>query len=224
MSMMLLLVGVIGGLLVMGVVIMVVVVWAQNRQIGEEIDRNPTSPRPVGLERAPAALEEQVSSLARAGNKIEAIKRYREATGVGLKEAKDAVEALARGEPLMAAAQPAWSAPAAPTDLEAEIRALTLEGNKLAAIARYRAATGLSLLEAKNAVEALEHGQALPLPKAAQPGELPPIVTNVLEEQIAHLLRQGRKLDAIKIYRAATNEGLAEAKEAVEAIERKLLG
>ncbi len=33
--------------------------------------------------------------LLRAGNKIEAIKRYRARTGVGLKEAKDAVEALA---------------------------------------------------------------------------------------------------------------------------------
>jgi ribosomal protein L7/L12 len=30
-----------------------------------------------------------------AGNKIQAIKHYRERTGVGLKEAKDAVEALA---------------------------------------------------------------------------------------------------------------------------------
>ena len=29
-----------------------------------------------------------------AGRKIEALKRYREATGVGLKEAKDAVEAI----------------------------------------------------------------------------------------------------------------------------------
>jgi ribosomal protein L7/L12 len=32
-----------------------------------------------------------------AGNLIEAIKRYREHTGVGLKEAKNAVEALSRG-------------------------------------------------------------------------------------------------------------------------------
>jgi large subunit ribosomal protein L7/L12 len=30
------------------------------------------------------------------GKKIEAIKIYREATGVGLKEAKDAVDAIAR--------------------------------------------------------------------------------------------------------------------------------
>jgi ribosomal protein L7/L12 len=31
-----------------------------------------------------------------AGNKIQAIKAYREATGAGLKEAKDAVEEMAR--------------------------------------------------------------------------------------------------------------------------------
>ncbi|MEU6140230.1 ribosomal protein L7/L12 [Streptomyces sp. NPDC047081] len=36
----------------------------------------------------------EVADLVRAGKKIEAIKMYREATGVGLKEAKDAVEKL----------------------------------------------------------------------------------------------------------------------------------
>ncbi|RPH58015.1 MAG: zinc-ribbon domain-containing protein, partial [Chloroflexi bacterium] len=35
------------------------------------------------------------------GNKIEAIKIYREKTGVGLKEAKDAVEALEAGSPVV---------------------------------------------------------------------------------------------------------------------------
>lgn len=38
----------------------------------------------------------QVRDLARRGRKIEAIKAYRELTGVGLKEAKDAVEGLDR--------------------------------------------------------------------------------------------------------------------------------
>lgn len=42
----------------------------------------------------PAAAEEQVAALVRAGRKIEAIKRYREQTGVGLKEAKDYVDSL----------------------------------------------------------------------------------------------------------------------------------
>ena len=38
----------------------------------------------------------EVVDAIRAGNLIQAIKSYRERTGVGLKEAKDAVEALAR--------------------------------------------------------------------------------------------------------------------------------
>lgn len=40
------------------------------------------------------AIDQDVLALARAGRKIEAIKRYREITGVGLKEAKDAVERM----------------------------------------------------------------------------------------------------------------------------------
>lgn len=42
----------------------------------------------------------EVAQLLRAGNKIAAIKRYREIYGVGLKEAKDAVEKIERGEPI----------------------------------------------------------------------------------------------------------------------------
>jgi ribosomal protein L7/L12 len=40
----------------------------------------------------------QVKAQLRKGNKIEAIKIYREATGLGLKEAKEAVEALERSQ------------------------------------------------------------------------------------------------------------------------------
>lgn len=42
-----------------------------------------------------SAFEAEIDQLLRAGQKIMAIKRYREQTGVGLKEAKDAVEARA---------------------------------------------------------------------------------------------------------------------------------
>lgn len=42
----------------------------------------------------PDAIHSQVLALKRAGNVIEAIKVYREATGLGLKEAKDFVDAL----------------------------------------------------------------------------------------------------------------------------------
>jgi len=43
----------------------------------------------------PHSLEEELLDLLRGGQKIAAIKRYREENGVGLKEAKDAVELLA---------------------------------------------------------------------------------------------------------------------------------
>jgi hypothetical protein len=46
-----------------------------------------------------AARIKEVVELAHAGNKIEAIKLYREITGMGLKESKDAVEAIEAGRP-----------------------------------------------------------------------------------------------------------------------------
>jgi large subunit ribosomal protein L7/L12 len=52
---------------------------------------------PAGVIRPSAGpeFEAEVLNLVASGRKIEAIKVYRERTGVGLKEAKDAVEALA---------------------------------------------------------------------------------------------------------------------------------
>jgi ribosomal protein L7/L12 len=44
----------------------------------------------------PGNLEEQVLGLLRGRKKIEAVKLYREKTGAGLKQAVDAVEALAK--------------------------------------------------------------------------------------------------------------------------------
>jgi hypothetical protein len=52
----------------------------------------PDTPRPID----PAAAERARSVLA-ADGKIAAIKAYREAAGVGLKEAKDAVDAIEAG-------------------------------------------------------------------------------------------------------------------------------
>jgi hypothetical protein len=45
----------------------------------------------------------EVAEYIRSGNKIQAIKVYREIFGVGLKEAKDAVEAMATGQPVVMA-------------------------------------------------------------------------------------------------------------------------
>jgi ribosomal protein L7/L12 len=58
---------------------------------GRPIERR--SPEADGI--TPDSLEGQVLALVRARRKIEAIRLYRQQTSLGLKEAKDAVEALA---------------------------------------------------------------------------------------------------------------------------------
>jgi len=92
-------------------------------------------------------------------------------------------------------------------NLNAELRALLQAGHKLEAIKRYREATGAGLAAAKEAVEALERGTPL--------GEEEPADAS-LDMQIAALLRQGKKIQAIKLYRERMGVGLKEAKDAVE--------
>lgn len=48
----------------------------------------------AGLGESTVSRQDEVVALVRAGKKIQAIKVYREATGVGLAEAKNAVERL----------------------------------------------------------------------------------------------------------------------------------
>src|SRR5262249_34379512 len=76
------------------------------------------------------------------------IKRYRELTGAGLKEAKDAVEAIPRE-------QVAPSGSPIERDLEDEVLSLLGRGQKIEAIRRYRQRTGADLKASKDAVEAL---------------------------------------------------------------------
>jgi ribosomal protein L7/L12 len=91
----------------------------------------------------------------RAGEMIQAIKAYREATGAGLKEAKDACEAMALQTP--------WSVAASGNLNKSErdeIARFLAAGQKIQAIKVYREATGVGLKEAKDAVEAMESQQS----------------------------------------------------------------
>ena len=93
-------------------------------------------------------------------HKIEAIKRYREQTGMGLKQAKDAVEAIERGgtAPLPAGVDEPF---------RAELLNLLDRGQKIEAIKLYRERTGAGLKQAKEAVEALAARQGLPARQGA---------------------------------------------------------
>jgi ribosomal protein L7/L12 len=87
------------------------------------------------------------------GNKIEAIKLLRDATGLGLKEAKDAVKYIEAGGSLVIAQKIAKE-----TGSEGIASALQ-QGNKLEAIRLYREQKGVGLNEAKEAIEAMLEGQ-----------------------------------------------------------------
>ncbi|MBW8852114.1 MAG: ribosomal protein L7/L12 [Xanthomonadales bacterium] len=120
------------------------------------------------------------------GNRIEAIRRLREAARIDLKTAHDAVEAWAEGRPLpplpgLSVSSSALSQTAAsllPDDVLDALRG----GQRIEAIKRLREATGLGLKEAKDLIEACETGAtggaAAPMPtvvsgRGAGSGRLP---------------------------------------------------
>lgn len=95
-----------------------------------------------------------ISALITGGSKIEAIKRVRELTGLGLKEAKDYVEGLPLAGTIPALPPSANVAPAASADLS-EVHLLAQQGHKIEAIKCYRQLTGVGLKEAKDYVDRL---------------------------------------------------------------------
>ncbi|MBL9094727.1 MAG: ribosomal protein L7/L12 [Planctomycetaceae bacterium] len=129
-------------------------------------------PPPVGSAPAPAVpksaaaaidpeMVDEILALVRDGRKIEAIRIFRETTGCGLREAKDAVEAMEAGRQTLSEGR----VPPPPATMEEnEILELVRAGNIIAAIKLHRERTGDGLKESKEAVEALAraHGIARP--------------------------------------------------------------
>lgn len=167
----------------------------------------------------------EVARLVRSGKKIEAIKRFRETFQAGLKESKDVVDQMEAGQ---AVDLSAFSITTTPTSLvtsldgdtytEAEL--LIQAGNKLEAITLIRRKTGLGLAEAKTIADQLEATGK----EAAggvtvfmnTPGSTLDAATTA---EIQRLTQSGHKIAAIKLMREKTGLGLAEAKNAVEAME-----
>jgi ribosomal protein L7/L12 len=105
----------------------------------------------------PEDVLDQIRRALAAGQKIEAIRILREATGLGLAEAKAIVEAI----PLRGDGRPSVpSSDSEPGNLPAEvvekIREFLFAGRKIEAIKTYREATGLGLKESKDLIDALE--------------------------------------------------------------------
>lgn len=98
-------------------------------------------------------------------------------------------------------------------DLESRIRALLDQRQKIEAIKVYREATGSSLADAKQAVEAFAEGSPLMVREKPEPGDY--------EAEVLRLLSEGRKIQAIKLYRERMGVGLKDSKEAVEALAKR---
>lgn len=102
-----------------------------------------------------ASQEQKLRELVAKGNKIDAIKLYREITNLGLKEAKDAVEAMTSGAPVVV---PEFVQTSLQNDtlLEERIKRLLVERKKIEAIKLYREANHCGLKEAKDAVDLIQ--------------------------------------------------------------------
>ena len=106
-----------------------------------------------------SALEmQEIEEHLREGSKIAAIKAYVDATGVGLREAKEAVENMQRDLPMDSTrdvVQPK-AGQSMPESAAAEITEALFAGEKIHAVKVYREAMGGGLKDAKHAVDALE--------------------------------------------------------------------
>jgi len=160
----------------------------------------------------PPEEEARIRQIAQSGRMIEAIKEYRLLTNAGLAESKAAVEALRFGTSVPVSAVSASSR-------EQQILDLMARNQEIQAIKLYREWTNVGLKEAKDAVEAMARGEAgsIPVPE-------PSVVMDgaSVDDQIRVLLAKRQKIEAIKVYRLATNLGLKEAKDYVEAIEAQM--
>ncbi len=126
---------------------------------------------PSAQEATPRASLDEVRRLAQNGNLVEAIRRYRELYDVGLKEAKNAVEALAAGK--VVEVHRVFSGPLTADETSRvldEVKELLKSGNKIAAIKRYREVNDVSLTQAKDAVDQVEAAlTGIPVPPRPAP-------------------------------------------------------
>lgn len=117
----------------------------------------------------------EIKQLALGGNQIEAIKVYRETFGTSLKEAKDAIDNLLAGKPLVftdVRTVDATGYVASSLDAQrlAEAERMILDGNKIGGIKHLRDSFGIGLAEAKDAADRIADGKAVNLQALRESG------------------------------------------------------
>lgn len=98
-----------------------------------------------------------------------------------------------------------------------KIHRLLHDRQLIQAVRLYHEATGVSLAEAREAVEEMARNERTKPPSGVRNFDDP-----VLESKIRSMLSKGKKLEAVKIYRAEYGVSLNEAKDAVERLEASM--
>ncbi len=192
--------GLFGGLLLLGGFLG----WLGERSSGRSsIGRVAFNPDQID---SAAFKDERIQEALDKGNKIEAIKVYREQTGLGLKEAKDAIE-YAQANPDIVGEKKKRASYDKP---DAGIRDLVEEGRIDEAIEVYQKFAGVDEYTAMDAVADIEHDL-----RQSESAEVSDI-----DDRVRNLALEGKKIEAIKLYCEMTGLGLKEAKDAVEGMAR----
>ncbi|HEX3125990.1 MAG TPA: hypothetical protein VH394_01550 [Thermoanaerobaculia bacterium] len=109
---------------------------------------------------SPDWLPPEVISAIESGQTIEAVKLLRESRGLGLAEAKEAVDAFVRRQKAPEAASASETSPSP------EVMQALRNGNKIEAVHLVREQRGLSLRDAKLLVDSMEANQQ-PMPSGS---------------------------------------------------------
>jgi len=138
--------------------------------------------------------------------KINAIKRYRELTDVGLKEAKESVEYAMRNPE----GRKKSRSPRRIVDTDgAGVRDLIAEGRIEEAIDIYASFMGIDEYSARDAINEMRREL-----------EVGSRLSDDNFDTVRDLVEQGKKIEAIKVYRELTGTSLKEAKDFVDDMER----
>jgi ribosomal protein L7/L12 len=163
---------------------------------------------------------EELRRLVEGGKKIEAVKRFREITGVGLKESLSMVEHMfehgGHGAPMLDhLAGVAGQAMAPPTEKslakaeEAALRALRERNNVIEAIKEYRKHTGVGLKEARDAIVGVTLAHL-------SDGR----VNLKTARSVADMLRDGRKEEAVTQLMMMTGYEDSEARSLISKVQK----
>lgn len=147
--------------LVAGIVVVVLILRAiSTRRVGgpSVFHQGPSSVRPKSSRISSSSIsmegvDGEVLELIHGNKIIEAIKLVREKHGIGLKEAKDYVEILRKGEPGDVPQKVGFKDV---SDLRNEVMRLVREGKKIEAIKLVQDSTRMGLKQAKDLVEKMD--------------------------------------------------------------------